>query len=41
MKNWNHFYKYKIKPRFDKQHNKMKGETTMEKLKHALGEHLG
>lgn len=41
MKNWNHFYKYRIKRRFDMEYARMENEGTMAKLKDSLGLHLG
>jgi hypothetical protein len=41
MKNWNHFYKYAIKRRYDYEYSKLEEEPTIVKLKHSLGQHLG
>ena len=41
MKNWNHFYKYSIKRRYDFENKRFEDEPTHVKLKHSLGNHLG
>lgn len=41
MKNWNHFFKYKIKRRFDLEYEHLEEEGMYEKLRYSLGNHLG